>query len=148
MIYRQQFDSTDCGAACLAMVASYCKKKLSIAEIRVFAGTDTEGTNLKGLLDAAKKAGAHEFIEKLPKRYETVLGEHGGGSSGGEKQRLALARALLGNPSLIILDEATSSLDTTALKMELESYRLAQDNNLKNLHIYNILVMTINRGSS
>lgn len=95
-----------------------------------------------------KKAGAHEFIEKLPKRYETVLGEHGGGLSDGEKQRLALARALLGNPSLIILDEATSSLDITALKMELESYRLAQDNNLKNLHIYNILVMTINRGSS
>lgn len=49
MIYRQQFDSTDCGAACFAMVASYFKKKLSIAEIRVFAGTDTEGTNLKGV---------------------------------------------------------------------------------------------------
>ena len=56
MIYRHQFDSTDCGAASLAMVASYFKKKLSIAEIRVFAGTDKEGTNLKGILDAAKKS--------------------------------------------------------------------------------------------
>ena len=59
-----------------------------------------------------KKAGADEFIQKLPKRYDTVLGEYGGGLSGGEKQRLALARALLGNPSLIILDEATSNVDT------------------------------------
>ena len=70
--------------------------------------------SLDEIIDAAKKAGAHEFIEKLPKRYDTVLGEHGGGLSGGEKQRLALARALLGNPSLIILDEATSSLDTVS----------------------------------
>ena len=55
MIYRQQFDASDCGAACLAMIASYFNKKLSVAEIRVFAGTDSEGTNVKGLLEAARK---------------------------------------------------------------------------------------------
>lgn len=91
--------------------------------------------SLEDIIEAAKKAGAHEFIEKLPKRYETVLGEHGGGLSGGEKQRLALARALLGNPSLIILDEATSSLDTVS---EMEIHKVIRQ--LKDEKISVILI--------
>ena len=102
---------------------SYLRSKIGYVpqDIFLFSGTIRENialhnpdATLEDIIEVAKKAGAHEFIEKLPKRYETVLGEHGGGLSGGEKQRLALARALLGNPSLIILDEATSSLDTVS----------------------------------
>lgn len=124
--------------------STYLRSKIGYVpqDIFLFSGTVAENislhnpnASLEEIIEAAKKAGADEFIKKLPKRYDTILGEHGGGLSGGEKQRLALARALLGNPSFLILDEATSSLDTVS---EMEIHKL-----IKNLRNENIAVILI-----
>jgi ATP-binding cassette, subfamily B, bacterial len=64
--------------------------------------------------DAARKANAHNFILQLEKGYETIVGERGNKLSGGEKQRISIARAILANPKILILDEATSSLDSAS----------------------------------
>ncbi|MBR6743022.1 MAG: ABC transporter ATP-binding protein [Clostridia bacterium] len=87
-------------------------------EVYLFSGTVYEnisygkpGASMEEVIEAAKKAGAHEFIKELKDGYNTYVGERGVKLSGGQKQRISIARVFLKNPPIIILDEATSALD-------------------------------------
>lgn len=97
------------------------RNAVSASQQEVFLFSDTVGANIaygnpkatiEEIKEAAHIAMADEFIEKLPEGYETVIGERGVTLSGGQKQRLALARAILKNPSILVLDDTTSALDS------------------------------------
>ncbi len=96
-------------------------------DVHLFGGTIYENiiygnpdATEEEVMEAAKKANAHEFISRFPEAYQTVVGERGIKLSGGQRQRIAIARAILKDPVILILDEATSSLDS-------ESEALVQD---------------------
>ena len=119
--YRPESGSILLGGTDMASVDSTAIMKefsLVFQDVVLFNNTVMENIRIgkaeasdEAVIAAAKAARCHEFIEKMPKGYETVIGENGAALSGGEKQRISIARAFLKNAPVILLDEATASLD-------------------------------------
>ncbi len=103
-------------------------------EVQLFAGTVRENIAMghsdkipERIVAVAKFVGAHEFIQRLPQGYDTVLSERGGGLSAGQRQLLCIARALIRNPRILVLDEATSDLDPATEELFLRNLRRASE---------------------
>jgi ATP-binding cassette subfamily B protein len=100
---------------------------LFAASIRENIAFGRDDASEEEIVEAAKAAQAHEFIMQMPRGYDTLVGERGITLSGGQKQRIAIARAILTNPRLLVLDDATSSVDSeTELAIQQALDRLMQ----------------------
>ena len=112
---------TVCGGSLADLNVNYWRDQIAVVSQDVYLFDATVRENIaygrlnarpEEIIEAARKADAHAFIERLPDKYETVLGHNGARLSGGQQQRISLARAIIRDPRILILDEATNALDS------------------------------------